>query len=293
MKDYLKIKNFEEYTKKITEYETQVKIMCNKVRPHNVLIVSGDPGIGKSHRAEQILKSQTNMNYKVVTNAVSPVQLYNIMWQYNDAIIVLDDVNSILQDGKDGASLLKACTESKPIRTLQWQKRNPNCVPVSKFKCDNNISIAERMNDIVKNSERKALIRAHDAGMTFPDMFYFTGAIIILTNKSLKSFDRVTEGAVSNRGSHMQISFSVEGAVDFLKKFGPTLKKFGDETFTDKTLKDTIEFMTSPKAVKYYVENYKIPTIRNLGKIAGLYQHGVPLDDSMLDSNTETQYNAF
>lgn len=294
MQDYMKIKNFEEYTKKINDYETQLKIICSNVRPYNVLIVSGDPGIGKSYRAEQILKTQTNVKFtKVEGSSVSPVQLYSLMWQHNDEIIVLDDVNSILQDGKDGASLLKACTESKPVRLLQWQKRNPNCIPVSKFKCDNNIKIAERMNDIVKNSERKHLIKAHDAGMTFPDMFYFTGAIIILTNKSLKSFDRVTEGAVSNRGCHMQIAFSVEGAVDFIKKFGPTLKTYGDAVYTDATLKDTIAFMTSPKAVKYYVENYKIPTIRNLGKIAGQYQLGVALDESVLENNTEVQYNAF
>lgn len=292
MKDYLKIKNFEEYTKKITEYETQVKIMCNRVRPHNVLIVSGDPGIGKSYRAEQILRNQTNVNYYIVNGSLSAVQLYSLMWQHNDEIIVLDDVNSILQDGKDGASLLKACTESKPVRLLQWQKRNPNCVPVSKFNCNNNTKVAERMNDIVKNSERKALINAHEAGKTFPDMFYFTGAIIILTNKSLKSFDRVTEGAVSNRGSHMQISFSTEGAVDFIKKFGPTMKEFNGLQIDDSVMKDTINFVTSSKAIKYYVDNCKIPTLRNLGKIAGLHQHGVALEDSLLDDNTETPYNA-
>ena len=290
MKDYLKLKSYEEYTKKITEYETQVKIMCNKVRPHNVLIVSGDPGIGKSYRAEQILKQQSTVKYHIVNGSLSAVQLYNLMWQHNDEIIVLDDINSILQDGKDGASLLKACTESKPVRMLQWQKRNPCCVPVSKFNCVTNTQVSERMNEIVKNSERKALINSHDAGKTFPDMFYFTGAVIILTNKSLKSFDRVTEGAVSNRGSHMQISFSTEGAVDFIKKFGPTMKSFNGMEIDENVMKETIDFMTSDKAIKYYVDNYKIPTLRNLGKIVGLHQHGVVLEDSLLDDNTESSY---
>lgn len=290
MKDYLKLKSYEEYEKKISEYENQVKIMCNKVRPHNVLIVSGDPGIGKSYRAEQILQQQNNVKYHIVNGSLSAVQLYTLMWQHNNEIIVLDDVNSILQDGKDGASLLKACTESKPVRTLQWQKRNPSCVPVSKFNCTTNTQVSERMNEIVKNSERKALINAHDAGKTFPDMFYFTGAIIILTNKSLKSFDKVTDCAVSNRGSHMQISFSTEGAVDFIKKFGPTMSTFNGMSIDPVIMKETIDFMTSKEAIRYYVDNYKIPTLRNLGKIAGLHQHGIDLENSLLDDNTEYQY---
>lgn len=292
MKESLKLKSYKEYEKKIAEYETQVRIMCNKQRPHNVLIVSGDPGIGKSYRAEQILKNQTNVNYQIVTGSLSAVQLYNLMWLHNDEIIVIDDVNSILQDGKDGASLLKACTESKPVRTLQWQKRNHNCIPVSTFRCKDNHFVFEKMNDYVKNSDRKPLLLAHEAGKTFPDMFYFTGAVIILTNKSLKSFDKVTEGAVSNRGSHMQISFSVEGAIDFIKRFGPSMTEFNGMKMERKTIKAVIDFMTSEEAVRYYIDNCKIPTLRNLGKIEGLYQNGVPLELSLLNDNTETQYSA-
>lgn len=292
MKESLKLKSFKEFQKKIADYEMQVRIMCNKQRPQNVLIVSGDPGIGKSYRAEQILKNQENVKYQIVTGSLSAVQLYNLMWLHNDEIIVIDDVNSILQDGKDGASLLKACTESKPIRTLQWQKRNPNCIPVQKYNCKDNSFIQERMNAYVRDKDNKRLSASHDAGSTFPDMFYFTGAVIILTNKSLKSFDKVTEGAVSNRGSHMQISFTVEGAIDFIRKFGPSMTEYNGMKLERKTIKTVIEFMTSEEAIKYYIDNCKIPTLRNLGKIAGQYQSDTPLDFSVLENNTETQYCA-
>lgn len=291
MKQDNKINSYADYVKRITDYESQVKIMCNTARPHNVLIVSGDPGIGKSYRAEKILSSQINMKYTIIKSSVSPVQLYHTMWQHNDEIIILDDVNSILQDNKDGASLLKACTESKPVRILQWQKQNPMCIPVSKYKCKDNDSIEERMQAIVTDSGRKNLANAHDAGKTFPDMFYFTGAIIILTNKSLRSFDRVTEGAVSNRGTHMEISFSTAGAIEFIKNFGPTMTQYNGMTFDEDTLTHVIDFMTSDTAVKYYVQNGKIPTLRNLGKIAGLYQFGETLDESILEANTEFPYS--
>lgn len=290
MKEENKINSYKEFQKKIKDYETQVKIICNSARPHNVLIVSGDPGIGKTYRAENILKNQSKVNYRVVTGSLSAVELYGLMWNHHDAIIVLDDVNSILQDSKDGASLLKACTESKPVRTLQWQKQNHNCIPVSKFNCPNNMKVAEKMDEYVANAGRKPLENAHVAGKTFPDMFYFTGAVIILTNKSLKSFDRVTEGAVSNRGTHMEISFTIDGAVDFIKTFGPTMTEYNGMKFKAKTIKDVIKFLTSPDSIKYYHDNGKIPTLRNLGKIEGLYQCGAKLETSLLHENTEYPY---
>lgn len=290
MKQINKVKDYKEFQKKIADYEAQVKIMCNKVRPHNVLIVSGDPGIGKSYRAEKILSAQSKVSYHMVNGSLSAVQLYNVMWNNNDSIIILDDVNSILQDSKDGASLLKACTESKQVRVLQWQKQNHSCIPVSKYKPSDNVKVAEKMDEYVANAGRKPLENAHIAGKTFPDMFYFTGAVIILTNKSLASFDRVTEGAVSNRGTHMEISFSIDGAVDFIKKFGATMTEFNGMQIKKKTIDSVIKFLTSPEAIKYYHDNGKIPTLRNLGKIECLYQCGAKLELSLLDSNTEYPY---
>ena len=290
MKQINKVKDYKEFQKKIADYEAQVKIMCNKVRPHNVLIVSGDPGIGKSYRAEKILSAQNKVSYHMVNGSLSAVQLYNVMWNNNDSIIILDDVNSILQDSKDGASLLKACTESKQVRVLQWQKQNHSCIPVSKYKPSDNVKVAEKMDEYVANAGRKPLENAHIAGKTFPDMFYFTGAVIILTNKSLASFDRVTEGAVSNRGTHMEISFSIDGAVDFIKKFGATMTEFNGMQIKKKTIDSVIKFLTSPEAIKYYHDNGKIPTLRNLGKIECLHQCGAKLELSLLDSNTEYPY---
>ena len=80
------------------------------------MIVSGDKGVGKTYTAEQILSNQNIRNWKIVTNAMSAVNLYKFMWENNDAIIVLDDVNSIIQDSKDGA----------------------NCIPVDRYNLKTN-----------------------------------------------------------------------------------------------------------------------------------------------------------
>lgn len=283
-----KINSYKEYLTKINEYESYIKLISDPDnRAANTLVVSGDPGIGKTYRAEKILSEHSKCPFLVLNGRITAVKLYQTMWENHDAVIVLDDVNSIIQDKKDGASLLKAATESKRIRQVSWSARNPDCIPVNKYNCPTNLKIAQRMDELVQTSNNKRLERAHEAKNTFPSMFYFTGALIILTNKSLYTVDKATEGALSNRGNHMEIMFSTEGAIDFIKTFGPTMTEYNGVKLKAKTIKETIKFLTSEKAMQYYARTRKRPTLRNLGKLEGLYQAGMKLDLNILANNTE------
>lgn len=288
MKNNEKINSYKEYLKKVKEYETYIKLISDPAnRASNSLLVSGDPGIGKTYRARKILEEHSKCPFLVVNGRISAVKLYQTMWENNDAVIVLDDVNSIIQDKKDGASLLKAATDSERTREISWNARNHDCIPVKKYNCKNNLKIAERMDWLVQTSNNKRLERSHEAKNTFPDMFYFTGALIILTNKSLHTVDKASEGAVSNRGNHMEIMFTTEGAIDFIKTFGPTMTEYNGVKMKAKTISETIKFLTSEKALQYYARTRKRPTLRNLGKIEGLYQAGMKLDLDILENNTE------
>ena len=284
-----RINNYSEYKKKMDDYKDHiVKLMVGKKGqpiPLHVMVVSGDKGVGKTYTAEEILSKQNIRNYVVINGSLSAVQLYKKLWEYNDSIIVLDDVNSILQDKKDGASLLKACTETKQERLLMWQKQNYNCIPVSKFNLKNNDAIDSKMAEVA--SLNKKLSAAHFAGKTFPDMFYFTGALIILTNKPLSMIDRVTEGAVSNRGWHQEMLFSVEGAVDLLKNSVNKMSTFNEIKIKPANLKKALAFLTSKDAIRYYKENGKIPTLRTLGKVAVEVEMNTKLDRDTLVNNTE------
>lgn len=283
-----KINSYKEFLEKINEYESYIKLISDPDnRAANTLVVSGDPGIGKTYRAEKLLNEHSKCPFLVLNGRITAVKLYQTMWENNDAVIVLDDVNSIIQDKKDGASLLKAATESKRVRQVSWSARNPDCISVKKYNCQSNVKIAERMDTLVGTSNNKRLERAHEAKNTFPDMFYFTGALIILTNKSLYTVDKATEGALSNRGNHMEIMFSTEGAIDFIKTFGPTMTEYNGVKLKAKTIKETIKFLTSEKAMQYYARTHKRPTLRNLGKLEGLYQAGMKLDLNILANNTE------
>ena len=283
-----RITSYKEYKKKMDDYANHIKLMIGKKGspiPLHVMIVSGDKGVGKTYLAEQILSKQTVRDYKIVTGSLSAVQLYKFLWENNEAIIVLDDVNSILQDSKDGASLLKACTDSYHSRKLHWQKMNRNCIAVNRMQLKTNAEIAAKMDEIAKGS--KKLSDAHAAGMTFPDEFYFTGAVIILTNKPLSVIDRVTEGAVSNRGWHQEMLFNVEGAVDLLKNSANRMKDFNGITLKDKSVKKALDFLTSEKAISFYTHNEKLPTLRTLGKVSLEVEYGNALDEDTIANNTE------
>ena len=283
-----RITSYKEYKKKMDDYANHIKLMIGKKGspiPLHVMIVSGDKGVGKTYLAEQILSKQTVRDYKIVTGSLSAVQLSKFLWENNDAIIVLDDVNSILQDSKDGASLLKACTDSYHSRKLHWQKMNRNCIAVNRMQLKTNAEIAAKMDEIAKGS--KKLSDAHAAGMTFPDEFYFTGAVIILTNKPLSVIDRVTEGAVSNRGWHQEMLFNVEGAVDLLKNSADRMKDFNGITLKGKSVKKALDFLTSEKAISFYKHNEKLPTLRTLGKVSLEVEYGNALDEDTIANNTE------
>lgn len=284
-----RINSFAEYEKKMNDYTNQItKMMIGKPGqpiPCHVMIVSGDKGVGKTFTAEKILSNQTIRNWKIVTSSMSAVQLYKFMWENNDAIIVLDDVNSIIQDTKDGASLLKAATDSYPIRKLSWQKQNSNCIPVSKFNLKSNAQISDMMDTIA--SANPTLSVRHNAGKTFPDEFNFTGALIILTNKPLSVIDRATEGAVSNRGWHQEMLFSVEGAIELIKNFEQRITNYNGIEIDPLNIHKAVEFLTNDKAVRYYKDQGKVPTLRTLGKIALDFELGMTVDEDTLHNETE------
>ena len=287
---YKRIHTYAEYSKKMEDYKQHIKYMVGqpgKAMPLNVMIVSGDKGVGKTYVADKILGAQKIRPWKRETSAMSAVQLYKYMWDNNDAIIVLDDINSIIQDSKDGASLLKAATDTVCRRKLNWQKRNYDCISVTNYNLADNDAIARKMAELSKMNKR--LENAHAYGRTFPDMFYFTGALIILTNKPLSLIDRATEGALSNRAWHQEMLFDVDGAVDLIKNSVDKMSNFMNQDIQKKNLNKALAFLTSKEAIQYYTSTDKLPTLRTLGKVALEIQNGMKVDHDMLVNNTETK----
>ncbi len=89
------------------------------------LIVSGAPGVGKSHTIEWLLENarqkMPDFKYSVIKGTVTAVNLYKQLYhaRHERNVLVLDDADGIFFDA-DGVSLLKAALDSGSSRKISW-----------------------------------------------------------------------------------------------------------------------------------------------------------------------------
>jgi hypothetical protein len=92
------------------------------------MIVSGPPGVGKSHGVEEILDRYAMMEtmgarktHEVVKGAMSALGLYVKLYKMADAgnVVVFDDCDSIFAD-ELSLNILKAALDSKKTRKIHW-----------------------------------------------------------------------------------------------------------------------------------------------------------------------------
>ena len=119
-----------EIIERIRERFEMLKDMTKAVKKGDVraLIVSGPPGVGKSHGVEEVLDRYKLMSslgaekkYEVVKGAMSPIGLYCKLYKMSapGSVIVFDDCDSIFQDDLS-LNILKAALDSKKTRRIHW-----------------------------------------------------------------------------------------------------------------------------------------------------------------------------
>ena len=92
------------------------------------MIISGPPGVGKSHGVEEVLDRYQMVEtlggakkYEIVKGAMSAIGLYCKLYKYSDKdnVIVFDDCDSVFDDTLS-LNILKAALDSKKTRTIHW-----------------------------------------------------------------------------------------------------------------------------------------------------------------------------
>jgi len=93
------------------------------------MIVSGPPGVGKSHGVEKVLGKHELIaqlgdrpaKYEVVKGAMSAIGLYCKLYKHadKDNVLVFDDCDSVFSD-ELSLNILKAALDSKKTRTIHW-----------------------------------------------------------------------------------------------------------------------------------------------------------------------------
>lgn len=136
--------------------------MTTAVRAGDVraMIVSGPPGVGKSHGVESVLGKEDLFNtlanrapkYEIVKGAMSSIGLYCKLYDHREEnhVVVFDDVDNIFYD-ENSLNLLKGALDSSAKRVISWNK-------------DSRILRSEGI----------------------PDSFDFRGAAIFITNVNFK-----------------------------------------------------------------------------------------------------------
>lgn len=118
--------------------------MISKKIIHGLLCYS-KTGLGKTYNTLKILK-KSNIDYKYYNGVLTPIEFYKLLYDNNGKIIILDDIETVLENDKF-IDLLKACLYS----------------PINERK-------------VTYNTSSKVL-------EDYPESFEFTGGLIILMNE--------------------------------------------------------------------------------------------------------------
>ena len=126
-----RVETDEETIERLRERFDMLEDMTKATKKGDVraMIVSGPPGVGKSHGVEKVLGKHELLDtigdrparYEVVKGAMSAIGLYCKLFKMadKDNVIVFDDCDSIFSD-ELSLNILKAALDSKKTRRICW-----------------------------------------------------------------------------------------------------------------------------------------------------------------------------
>lgn len=172
----------------------------------NGLIISGAPGIGKTHRVKKLIKStgyQLGDNYQLVTGRCTTPALYLALYNYSreDDITLIDDCDDALMD-TNSVNILKAALDSGEERILSYFVSRPPEVSEE--------DAAMRHPELVPDKKGK---------FWAPNQFEYNGRIIIITNMYAGSLDT----ALRNRCVVCNLDFTTEETLGIVEELMPNI----------------------------------------------------------------------
>ena len=145
-------------------------------------IVSGPPGVSKSHGVEEVLDRYDTVaalggsnKYEIVKGAMSPIGLYCKLFNYadKDNVLVFDDCDAVF-DEPLALNILKAALDSKKKRTIHWNTdsfklRNEGVPDSFEFK-GSAIFITNLKFDEVRSKKLKSHLEALESRCHYMDL---------------------------------------------------------------------------------------------------------------------------
>ena len=184
------------------------------------MIVSGPPGVGKSHGVEKVLGKHDLIatlgdrpaKYEVVKGAMSAIGLYVKLYKMadKDNVIVFDDCDSIFSD-ELSLNILKAALDSKKNRRICWN--------TDSFKLRNE---------------------------GVPDSFEFKGSAIFITNlKFDKAKGKIKEHLMALESRCHYIDLTIDTDREKMLRIQQITNDgmLNDYKFDDETVQDIVDFV--------------------------------------------------
>lgn len=191
------------------------------------LIVTGSPGVGKSHTVEWAFRQHLNRNplfrYQMVRGAISGIGLYEVAYRYRGKgnVIVLDDADRVYYE-EDSLNVLKVLLDTSVSRVVSWNTDH------ARFKGDD----------------------------ALPKEFEFQGAMIFLTNRDLQ---KEVDFSNTRFTDHMKALMSRSNYLDLKMHDKREVALWAREIITvNKVLQGLgLPAAQEQRAVNWIVENHK------------------------------------
>lgn len=208
----------------------------------NSLIISGAPGIGKSHTVNKILQKVNGSDYGFVFHKgyLRASHLFRLLWEnrYKGMTVVIDDCDSIFSD-ETALNILKSALELKETRRIGW------------------------------GSEKEFL---SEDGEVIPRYFDFEGSVIFLTNKDIRgeissnSKNAPHLSALESRS--LLLDMKIKTKREYMIKIQQTVESgmLKDKGFTKEEQDSIMEFVSDNK------DKFTELSLRMVEKVAALYR---------------------
>ena len=199
------------------------------------MIVSGPPGVGKSHGVEKVLGKHELIaqlgdrpaKYEVVKGAMSAIGLYCKLYKHadKDNVLVFDDCDSVFSD-ELSLNILKAALDSKKNRKICWNtdsfKLRNEGVPDSFNFAGSAIFITNIKSDNVKSKKMRDHLEALESRCHYIDLTIDTDREKMLRIKQITKDGMLDDYAL---GEHV-----VDEIVDYMESNKTKLRELSLRT---------------------------------------------------------------
>ena len=215
---------------------TEEIVLATVMGVNPALVISGPPGLGKSHVVDATIESLALQNVQYIKGRCSSAGLYKALYEarFDGGLVVIDDSDSIFND-ELSLNMLKAATDSEKERLISWRAEH-------------------RMQD--------------EEGNTLPNDFDFLGSLIFITNidfyKEANSNSRLAPHLNAMVSRCLYIDLEMKSKRDYVCRIKQVLfehNMFGD-TITPQKKLDMFNF------VEHNMESMRELSLRVCKKIA-------------------------